>query len=340
MIEIFIKCFIFIMNTIYAFLKFLPTQNKIVMISRQSNKINLDFKLLGEELSKKYKVVYLCKTLEGGVKSKISTKIKYGLHMFRQMYHLATSKVCILDSFCPAVSILKHKKKLTIIQMWHSIGTMKKFGYSILTKDEGSNYKIAKAMKMHKNYDVVYASSKEYRENLASGFGISKKKIKIYTLPRVDLLKNKIYESEIKNKIYTKYPQLKEKENILYAPTFRKNEKDLKKYIDDLIKTFNFEKYNLIIKMHPLSKLKIISNKAIIDKDFNMFDKNNYDVVRGIELDYNNLPGYSETNAKDLCLDLEKKYNMKNLEKFIKKYVTNTKNCTIKIVKNIDEYMK
>jgi len=37
-------------------MKLLQTQNKIVMISRQSNTINKDFKLLNQELEKKYKL--------------------------------------------------------------------------------------------------------------------------------------------------------------------------------------------------------------------------------------------------------------------------------------------
>ena len=68
MITCILNIFIFFLNFIYVFYKiFLPTQNKIVMISRQSNDINDDFKLLGKKLKRKYKVVYLCRTLEGGV---------------------------------------------------------------------------------------------------------------------------------------------------------------------------------------------------------------------------------------------------------------------------------
>ena len=57
-------------------MKLFPCTNKIVMISRQSNNVTLDFELLGNMLSKKYKIIYLCKTLDGGIRSKISVKIK------------------------------------------------------------------------------------------------------------------------------------------------------------------------------------------------------------------------------------------------------------------------
>lgn len=369
--KIILKTFIFLLNIIYFFIKLLPTKNKIVMISRQSNEINLDFRLLKKELEDKYKVVVMCKTLPGGTKAKFSDKISYGIHMFRHMYHIATSKVCVLDSYCPTISILKHKKNLTIIQMWHSIGTMKKFGYSSLGKKEGNNKEIAKIMKMHQNYDVVYCASDAYKKHLAKGFNIPEDKIKIFTLPRVDLLKDKLYESETKDKIYAKYPELKQKENVLYAPTFRKDEKELNEKINELIANFNFEKYNLIIKLHPLSKVKISNSRVIMDYNFSTFDMlfvadkliSDYSCIVyeagikniplyfycfdykkyinnvGLAIDFKRLPGYNEERTLELIQDLEKSYNLKAEKKFINKYVLNTDFCAKKMAEDIASYM-
>ena len=361
-----------VLNIIYTFIKILPVQNKVVMISRQSNEINKDFKLIGEEIGNKYKVVYLCRTLDGGVKSKISTRIKYGFHMFTQMYHLATSKVCILDTYCPTVSILNHKKSLKIIQIWHSIGTMKKFGYAIVDKSEGTKLEIANIMKMHKNYDVILCSGEGYREHLTWGFNCSPDLIKIATLPRVDLLNNKKYEKNMVKNITKDYPILTEKKNILYCPTFRKDEKEFNKALNKLIKEIDFKKYNLIVKLHPLSKTIIEDNENIINdhkyETFDMlfvadyvisdyscmiyeagvrniplyfynFDFKSYNTKRGLALDYNELPGYTSPNAKELIKSLDKEYDMKYYKKFMKKYVENTKDCAKKVVEIIDEYM-
>ena len=361
------------LNIIYFFIKLLPTKNRIVMISRQSNTIPMDFKLLKDELSKKYEVKCLCKKLEGRENSGIKERIKYGFHMFSQMYYLATSRVCILDSYCPTVSILKHKKKLTIIQIWHSVGTMKRFGYTALDKEEGSRSDIAKIMKMHKNYNFVCASSKAYADHLASGFNISLDKVKVFTLPRIDLLKDKNYEKNIKNKIYKKYPELKnKKKNIIYAPTYRKEEVDFSKKLEELVKEFDYSKYNLIVKLHPLSTTKIDNKNVIFDRDFSTFDFlfvadglisdyscilyeagvrniplyfycydiDNYLETRGLALDYKKLPGYQEKSAKKLVKDLDKKYDMDYLKKFINKYIESSDNCTGKLVEKIVEYME
>ena len=367
-----LKVMIVILNFIYFFMKMIPSSDKIVMISRQSNRVNLDFKLLGNILHKKYKIIYLCKTLDGGVKSKLSDKIKYGIHMLRQMYHLATSKVCILDSYCPTVSVLKHKKSLTVIQMWHSIGTMKKFGYAILDTEEGTRKKIAKTMHMHKNYDIILVASKAYINHLVSGFNCDESKFVVKTLPRVDLLLNKDFELKTKNKILKKYPKLKQKQNILYCPTFRKNEKKFNIAVLNLINSIDSTKYNLIIKLHPLSKIKIHSDKAIVDNNFSSFemlfiadkvvsdysciiyeaglrkiplyfynyDMNDYKTKRGLAIDYDELPGYTRNTAQELVKTFDLKYDYHYLNKFINKYISNTKNCTKEIVKLITNYMK
>ena len=369
--SVLMKIFIFILNIIYFFIKLFPTTKKIVFISRQSNEVNLDYKLLGDELGKKYKVVYLCKTLDGGVKSKIITKVTYFFHMFRQMYNLATSRICILDSYCPTVSILKHKKSLVIIQIWHSVGTMKLFGYTSLDKDEGSSSKLAKVMKMHKNYTYVYGSSEAYIDHLQRGFGVDRSIIKIFTLPRIDLLTSKDYEKDIREKIFNKYPQLKNKINVLYTPTFRKDESDFKLYLDKLISSFDFNKYNLIVKLHPLSKIDITDDNVICDREFSSFDMlfvadkvisdyscfiyeagvrglplyfycfdiDKYKDNRGLAIDLDELPGFIENDPNKLVKDLDKEYDYKYLTKFIDKYVTNKKDCTKKICNEIDKFM-
>lgn len=363
-----LKLIIACLNCVYCLYKPLKTQNKIVMISRQSDSVNNDFRLLGGELQKRgFEIVYLCKTLDGGVESSLSAKISYGFYMFKQMYHLATSKICILDGYSPVVSILKHKKSLKIVQIWHSIGKLKKFGRQVLDKNEGTSSEIADVMKMHKNYDVYYSAGKSYADVLAEGFGADISKCRIFTLPRVDLLKDEKYISSTKESIFSCYPQLKEKENVVYAPTFRKDESDFSVYLNKLINAFDFNKYNLIIKLHPLSKININDSRVLFDKEFSTFqmltcadklisdyscmiyeagikgipiyfydfDIDLYKNVRGLAIDYNELPGYKEENAEALVNSLEKPYDYDYLKSFIGGIIDNTNNCTEKMAADI-----
>ena len=406
------KIIIFAARFVYCFFKLLPTKNKITMISRQSNNITVDFKLLKDEIEKensrigkdnngesndsgkeyenenkknsesgkenpnnikKLKVIVLCHKLEGGANAKFLEKIKYGFHMLSQMYHIATSKVVVLDSYCILISILKHKKDLKVIQMWHSMGTMKKFGYQILDKEEGSKKELANVMHMHKNYDYVFASSWAYAQELAEGFGCGINKIRIFSLPRVDLLTSKEYRQNITKKITEKYPKILQKKNILYCPTFRKDESLLEKEIYKMIEQIDFDKYNLIIKLHPLSKIEIHNNNVIYDKYFSSmdmlfsadyiisdysciiyeaavlkiplfffaFDLQEYLNNRGLTLDYKKeVPGVVSSSAKKIIDAIDKnEYDVDLVEQFRKKYVTNIENCTKKIVEFIEKLL-
>lgn len=370
------KILILVANFIYCFIKLLPTQKKVTMISRQSDSTTLDFELLRREFCKKksqIKICVLCKRLEGAAKASLINKVKYAFHCLRQMYHIATSKVVIIDSYCIVISTLKHKKTLKVIQIWHSIGTMKKFGYQILGLEEGRNKKLASEMKMHKNYDYIFASSKEYAKYLADGFGYGVDRVKIYSLPRIDLLNNQEYKEEITKKIYKEYPEMNQKKNILYCPTFRENENKMAEEIKKLIKKVDYKKYNLIIKLHPLSKIEIKDSRVINDKKiscfemlfvadyiisdysciiyeaailkkplyFWAFDLKKYQRTRGLTFDYKKeVPGNVSEDVEDILKEInDYEYNYIILENFRKKYVTNIDCCTEKIVGFIEEIM-
>jgi len=104
----------FFLNFVYFFIKLLKTRNQITLISRQSNTASLDFNLLSKELIhelKDYKIVVLCKKIDSG----LINKIKYVFYIFKLMVNISRSKVVILDSYCIPISLLKHKKSLTVI---------------------------------------------------------------------------------------------------------------------------------------------------------------------------------------------------------------------------------
>ena len=364
-----VKVAILFLRFIYLFFKPLKTQNKIVMISRQSNEISDDFRMLGDALKAEHsvKVVYLCKTLDGGVNSTIFTKLSYGFHMFTQMYHLATSKVCVLDSYSPVVSVLNHKKSLKVVQIWHSIGKLKKFGWQIIGNEEGSSRTVAELMNMHKNYDVIYCAGEGYKEVLMEGFNADASKFRIFSIPRVDLLTDDKYIAETRAAIHKKYPQLKDKQTVVYAPTFRKNEAGFNEGFKSLVEHFDFDKYNLVVKLHPLSKVDIDDSRVIFDKSFSTFrmmtcaDKfisdyscmiyeagimgipvyfYNYDMAlyvekRGLAIDYGILPGYKSTDAATLVESLELAYDYEYLSEFISSMISNTQNCTSKLAADI-----
>lgn len=263
----------FVLNLIYKILKFFPVKNKIVFLSRQHDKSNMDFDLLKNQIKKdhpEYEVVILTKMIHEGLVSKLG----YIYHMFVQMFHLATSKVAIIDTYCITVSILHHKKSLKVIQLWHAIGAFKKFGYSILGQEEGASEHVAKLMNMHENYDYVCTSSIHTVPFFAEAFHVEESKMIVKPLPRLDILLEESYQENIKEQIYSKYAWLKDnkKKVILYAPTFRKNGQDMKPPVEELYQYIDKDKYILIVKFHPLTKQNVNIEGVLQDTAFDTLE--------------------------------------------------------------------
>ncbi len=344
---------------IYAVMKLSPQEKKVVILSRESDTPSLDICMLRdkiEELHPDYEVVVLCKLFKASDSK--SKKLAYGFHILRQMRELATARIAVLDTYCIPASLLKHRENLLVVQMWHSIGTMKKFGYSILDKPEGSSSKTAKLMHMHEGYDYIFAAGEGYREHLAQGFNYPLEKIIVMPLPRVEALKDKARAEATRRRIYDKYPELNsEKKNIVYVPTFRKGEDAATlSAIRDLCNSVDYDKYNLVIKAHPLTELSgLDDSRAIIDKDFSSFDMlfasdivigdyscimyeaailgkplyfydydyDEYMSTRDIYMDYMaEVPGPVCYDAASLMAAIEKpSYDYAKLDSFLRKYV-------------------
>ncbi len=340
-----------IIKFIYLIFRIFPiNEKKVVFISRQSNSITLDFKLLKEEITKlddSFKIVVLCNKLQMSFKGIIS----YSFVIIKQLYHLATSKVCVVDSYCMALSNVKLKKGITVIQIWHAIATIKKFGYQTIYKQYGRQSKVAKILNMHKNYDYVVSGSETMKPIFAEAFNVPTSKVICCGTPRIDYLLRNC--DNIKDEILKHYPQLTKKKNILYAPTFRRD-KDIG--INKLVNIIDFNKYNLIVKTHPV-KNQTFNNKfilnckefittdlltvadyvitdyssiciesALLNKPtyFYLYDIDDYNKFNGLNVDLEKeMKPYCFKNFNKLYKSLEKNYQYEKLHNLKNKYVTN-----------------
>lgn len=359
------------LNILYFFVKMFPTRNKVLMLSRQADKPGVDFKYIRKEILKRddnVEIVILCKILRKTAKE----RLKYCSYIIKCMYHIATAKVCILDGYSIPISILKHKKDLTIIQIWHASGAIKKFGYQSINKKEGRGIQIAKIMKMHKNYNFVVAPSNATAKFYEEAFGVERDKIVINGLPRLDYILGDEKSEEKTKDFYIDYPDYRYKGTILYVPTFRKDIEDSEK-INQLINSVNFSKYNLIIKLHPLDKTKnatkytvnkkyntydllriadyiitdysaVAFEAAILDKPvyFYVHDIDEYKKTRGLNIElFKEMNNNTSKNIKEIMMSIENNtYDFEELSKFKLKYMGNEHyNNTSKMVEFIFKYL-
>lgn len=356
----------FCLNMLYFFMKCRPLKNRVCMLSRESRDVPLDFLLLEKELHRidgNLEIVYVCELLD----TKRTGVIKVLKNTIKCMSALSASKVCVIDTYSLPVSILRHRKELTVAQIWHALGAVKKFGYQCLDSEDGRSSDAARALSMHRNYTFVTCASGATKEIYKDAFQIEEEKILVVGMPRLDyLVRNSEDKKRAGEALYKKYPLLKDKTNILCAPTFRENESvDFNSIIDRV----DFTKYNLIVKSHILSKDKpyeniegaIFSDDAVFDlfsvSDyvitdysavsfeaaaagkrlfFYVYDIDEYEQSRGINinpiLEY---PKISSKNFQDIYGVIESgEYPEDELKKFKDKYIeTGDGKCCERIVK-------
>ena len=233
-------------------------KNRIVFISSRRTDLTGNFQFVYNIL-KEREDLELKFVLDDRSLKKMSIK-----NLARFSYYSATSKVILIDDFTPLLYRLPIREETKVIQLWHACGAFKTFGYGRLGKQGGQQ----QSSPSHRNYDYAIVSSREIAKFYAEGFGISLEKAVATGVPRTDIFFDETYKEKTQQAFYEKYPQLKEKKIILFAPTFRGNGKNSGYYpvekfdAENLYTTLNGE-YAIIIKHHPF-----VSNRNEIAEEY------------------------------------------------------------------------
>ncbi|MGF2949660.1 CDP-glycerol glycerophosphotransferase family protein [Microbacterium alcoholitolerans] len=226
-------------------------ENKVVFLGRRMDREPLDFRLIIEELRRRdpnVKVATLSKLLRGGDSRET---FMFAPVLLKSLYHLATAKVCVLDSYWPAVSMLTHRRSLVVYQIWHSLGKIKQSGKQALGRTQGRAEHVAKGMRMHEGYDYVVAGAEVWNPQYCASFGVSEDQLLNIGLPRADYLLRE--KDAIAARIRRRHPELGEKPVVLYVPTFRRGENATGAL--KLAAELDLDKFTLVIKKHESDTL-------------------------------------------------------------------------------------
>ena len=181
---------------------------------------------------------------------------------FKSFKLLAGSRFIFLnDNFFP-LAFMQFSPKNIVVQLWHAPGAFKKFGGSV-------DFKSRKILeKASKNTDYLIVSSSNIQDCYSEAFQIPKTKIKPLGLPRADYYFENHDIDDLKSKFFEKYDLSGDKKIVLYAPTFRDEEKynNVFNYLD--LEKFNEslgDEYILALRLHP--KIKKFYSGEISSKD-------------------------------------------------------------------------
>lgn len=206
-----------------------------IIDSRESFKGNLDY--IKKEFEKR-----------GNFEFDFFYKDKLSFGAFKK---LASSRFIFLnDNFFP-MAFMKFSDENVIVQLWHAPGASKKFGGSTDIQSREILSKISE------NTDYLIVTSENIIDYYSEAFQMPKSKIKALGLPRIDYYFEDHDLDKLKSDFKRKYGIPQDNKIVLYAPTFRDEEKynnvfdflDLEKFNSEL-----GEQYSLALRLHPKIK--------------------------------------------------------------------------------------
>jgi CDP-glycerol glycerophosphotransferase (TagB/SpsB family) len=175
----------------------------------------------------------------------LSGKLRYAANILKELYYFNTSRLVVLEGNSLVLAAIPKKKGVFALQLWHASGAFKKFG-----QDTERIYKI-------KGLDAAVVSSRAVKGIYAEALNVPEENVHALGIPRLDPLFDEKTVRAYRDEIIEKYPPLKGRKVLLYAPTFRgKGVDDVAGFHVDLKKISEGlgEEYILAVRLHPLMR--------------------------------------------------------------------------------------
>ena len=227
-------------------------KNNILFMSEtrssiQGNLLFLNRRMKERNLDKDYKFYYSFK--------KVLSDKKSLLYYIKIVRKIAKVDYVFIDDYSPTFNFL-NLKNTKLIQLWHAGIGFKRVGYARFGKDGSPHPYISP----HKKYDYAVVAAPNLMETYQEVFGLSKKHFFAPGMLRLDGYLNEDRKNNITKSLIEKYPIIKDKQVILYAPTYRGTGQDVAYYDNDkidlegLYKNCKKNNYVVLFKYHPFIK--------------------------------------------------------------------------------------
>ena len=245
-------------KTIFYTTRFLHMRkgNTVLFTSDSRSEMSGNFKFVYDEmlrrnLDDKYKIHSL-------FKPNISERRNF-TDKFKFPYLLGKADYIFVDDFHPMLYKVNFRRSQEIIQVWHAVGAFKTVGFSRTGKKGGPFFDSYN----HRNYTKAYVSSETDIPFYAEAFGIKERNIIPTGVPRTDIFFDKSFKKETIEKMENLLPEIKGKNVILFAPTFRGSGHHTAHYpffkidFERLAKYCENNNTVVLFKMHPFVRNRL-----------------------------------------------------------------------------------
>ncbi|HYH93720.1 MAG TPA: CDP-glycerol glycerophosphotransferase family protein [Candidatus Saccharimonadales bacterium] len=242
-------------RAVHAFARRLPLRRRVVLATAHAGRLGGNLAILRDELAGRtppIPVVVLTHRPTGGWRGRMASL----WHGVVAAYHLATSRVFIVDDYFFPIYVVRRRPATLVVQTWHACGAFKRFGYSVLDKSFGADAALAKRVRIHGNYDVCLVGSPTAAKHYAEAFRQPLERFVTHLgVPRTDVLFGEDRLARSAAAIRARYGIPTDKRVILYAPTFRGDKVTTARFSDTLDLARLHEvlgaDHVILVRLHP-----------------------------------------------------------------------------------------
>lgn len=277
--ELFISIYLVAFWITFTLCKLFPLQSKTTFVTAFGDNVWYTLEALEKQTNMKIVVIQSnhCRVPlpRASNREVLCYKTYNPIKWIQAVYHIATSDKLFIDTYFAFLSVSSFKPSVQVIQLWHAVGAMKKFGledHSIQNR-----YSIARKRfkEVYKHFNFVVVGSEKMTMIFQRAFGIRENQILRTGIPRTDFFFNEDEKQEAIQKLKDAIPIPMDKKIILYAPTYRDRQLVVRDIALDIPKMYHALKddYILFLSLHPAVR----SHVQIGFKDF-VYDVSEYHI--------------------------------------------------------------
>jgi CDP-ribitol ribitolphosphotransferase len=177
-------------------------------------------------------------------------KIGYFGRLLRGMVRLQTSGLVVVDNAYLPVHVAAHRRGTTVVQVWHAVSALKRFGADSLTPLTDPERRF-----LHHGYDFVVTSADGARSAWAAALRTPREHVLALGSPRTDFFFDEPAIAAARERVLAAYPALRGRRVVLHAPTFRGRGRGKRAADGDLdaarLRAMLPADHVLVLKTHP-----------------------------------------------------------------------------------------
>ncbi len=146
----------------------------------------------------------------------LAGKVRYLLRLVRATFIVHTSGLVVVDNAYFPVHVMRHRAGVTVVQVWHAPGALKRFGADTLAGLDEPERTF-----LHRHYDYVVGPGEAGRDAWARALRTPRERVLALGTPRTDVFFDAAALEAARSRLLAAHPELRGRRVVLYAPTFR-----------------------------------------------------------------------------------------------------------------------